>query len=153
MENNSYKKIYFITLCNFWHSWILSYGRSSFFTFLFFMLKISGNRLGEYNKSCSTFHQESNKIDFAFFWVFYDFLGISQVSANSVYYWSSTFPLRPPDFSTPHNNTLPLHIHPWKEVGSRNAALGRRGAAALANAGEPAALPAGEVAGFDYVLT
>jgi hypothetical protein len=85
--------------------------------------------------------------------MFYDFLRILQDSANSVYYWSSTFPLRPPDFSTPHNNTLPLHKRPWKEVGSRNAALGRRGGAAPANAGEPAALPAGEVAGFNYVLT
>jgi hypothetical protein len=38
-------------------------------------------------------------------------------------------------------------------VGSRNATLGRQGGAAPANAGEQAALPAGEVAGFDYVLT
>jgi hypothetical protein len=38
-------------------------------------------------------------------------------------------------------------------MGARNVALGRRGGAAPANAGEPVALPAGEVAGFDYVLT
>jgi hypothetical protein len=44
----------------------LSYGRSRFFTFLFFMLKISRIRLCEYNKSCSIFHNESNKIKFAF---------------------------------------------------------------------------------------
>jgi hypothetical protein len=48
-------------------SWILRYCRSRFFTFLFFMLKILGNKLGEYNKSCRIFHNESNKIDFAFF--------------------------------------------------------------------------------------
>jgi hypothetical protein len=45
-----------------------------FFTFLFFLPKISRNRLGEYNKSCSTLHQESNKIGSAFFCFFYDFL-------------------------------------------------------------------------------
>jgi hypothetical protein len=38
-------------------------------------------------------------------------------------------------------------------MGARSVALGRRGGAAPANAGEPAALPTGEVAGFDYVLT
>jgi hypothetical protein len=52
-----------------------------------------------------------------------------------------------------HRYTPRLHKGPWKEVGSRNAALGRRGGAAPANAGEPVALPAGEVAGLNYVLT
>jgi hypothetical protein len=45
--------------------WILRYHRSRFFTFLFFMLKISRNRLGEYNKRCSAPYQESSKIEFA----------------------------------------------------------------------------------------
>jgi hypothetical protein len=38
-------------------------------------------------------------------------------------------------------------------MGARNVALVRRGGAPPANAEEPAALPAGEVAGFNYVLT
>jgi hypothetical protein len=38
-----------------------------FFTFLFFMLKITRIRPCEYNKSCSTLRQESNEIEFAFF--------------------------------------------------------------------------------------
>jgi hypothetical protein len=46
-----------------------------------------------------------------------------------------------------------LHWGLWKEMGARNVALGRRGGVAPANAGEPAALSVGEVAGFDYVLT
>jgi hypothetical protein len=62
----------------------LIYCRCRFFTFLFFMPKIS--RIGpcEYNKSCSTFHQESNKIEFAFFRYFYSFLEILQKSAKSL---------------------------------------------------------------------
>jgi hypothetical protein len=47
--------------------WILRYHRSRFFTFLFFMPKILGSSLGEYNKSCSAHHQESRKIEFAIF--------------------------------------------------------------------------------------
>jgi hypothetical protein len=45
------------------------------------MLQTSRNRLGEYNKSCSSSHQESRKIEFAFFWFSYGFLEILQVSA------------------------------------------------------------------------
>jgi hypothetical protein len=54
--------------------WILRYHRSRFFTFLFFMQKLSGNSLDKFNKSCSTFHQESKKT-----WVciFLNFLRIS----------------------------------------------------------------------------
>jgi hypothetical protein len=61
------------------------------------MLKISRNRLGEYNKSCSTPHPELRKIEFAFFWFSYNFLGILQVPATWLYYWSFTFPHRPPE--------------------------------------------------------
>jgi hypothetical protein len=50
------------------------------------MPKISTNRLGEYNKGCSAPHQESSKIEFAIFQIFYDFLEILQVSANVLYY-------------------------------------------------------------------
>jgi hypothetical protein len=44
------------------------------------MPKAFGNNLGECNKSCSDPHEESSKIEFAFFGMFYDFLEISQVS-------------------------------------------------------------------------
>jgi hypothetical protein len=70
MDNNLYSKIYFITLCNFWHrnkTWkeiqhiqnldteeleILSYDRFKYFTILFFILKLSRIRPCENNNSC-----------------------------------------------------------------------------------------------------
>jgi hypothetical protein len=51
------------------------------------MLKLSRNSLGENNKSCSTPHQESSKIEFAIFPIFYNFLEILQDSAKHMYYW------------------------------------------------------------------
>jgi hypothetical protein len=45
------------------------------------MLNLSRNSLGEYNKSCSAHHQESGKIEFAIFRIYYDFLEILQISA------------------------------------------------------------------------
>jgi hypothetical protein len=50
------------------------------------MPKQSRNSLGEYNKSCITPHQESSKIEFAIFQIFYNFLEILQESANVLYY-------------------------------------------------------------------
>jgi hypothetical protein len=46
------------------------------------MPKILGNRLGKNNKSCRIFHNESNKIEFAFFLISYDLLRILQDSAK-----------------------------------------------------------------------
>jgi hypothetical protein len=45
----------------------LSYDRSSYFTILFFVLKISRITPCENNKHCSIHHNEPNKIRFAFF--------------------------------------------------------------------------------------
>jgi hypothetical protein len=45
-------------------------------------------------KSCSDFHQESNKIEFAFFWFPYDFLRILQESANRLHYLRICFARR-----------------------------------------------------------
>jgi hypothetical protein len=87
MENNFYKKIYIITLCNFWYRsyswhntqhiqkldteglWILRYSRSRVSTFLFFMQKLSGTGLGKNNKSCRIFHNEPKNIGFSFFMI------------------------------------------------------------------------------------
>jgi hypothetical protein len=63
--------------------WILRYSRSRVFTFLFLMPKILRNSSGKNNKSCRIFHNESNKIWFAFFSFFYDFLGNLQDSEKS----------------------------------------------------------------------
>jgi hypothetical protein len=46
------------------------------------MQKLSGTSSGKNNKSCGIFYHESNKIGFAFFWVFYDFLRNLQVPAK-----------------------------------------------------------------------
>jgi hypothetical protein len=85
MENNFYKKIYNITLCNFWYRsyscpktqniqkldtediWYLRYCRSSFFTFLFFVQNLSETSSDKNHKSCGVYHTKSNKIEFAFF--------------------------------------------------------------------------------------
>jgi hypothetical protein len=40
------------------------------------MQKLSGKSIDKFYKSCSVFHEESNKIEFAFFRCFYDFLWI-----------------------------------------------------------------------------
>jgi hypothetical protein len=65
---------------------MLRYHRSRFFTFLFSMPKIFENILDKFHKSCSSYHQESRKIEFAVFQFFYDFLKILQDSAKSFYY-------------------------------------------------------------------
>jgi hypothetical protein len=172
MENNSYNKIYIITLCNFWYRsypwpntqhiqklatkdlWFLRYHRSRFFTFLFFLPKILGNNLEKYNKSCSSPHQESSKIEFAFFTIFYDFLEILQESAKPFYYWSSHFAPGPLDIFPPSQlypwfaqNTPErfegLQSYPWPWEAARLAGI-QRGRAAL---------PAGEGVGLDHVLT
>jgi hypothetical protein len=50
------------------------------------MPKILGNSLDKFNDSCSTHHQESSKIEFAFFRIIYDLLEILQESAKVFYY-------------------------------------------------------------------
>jgi hypothetical protein len=113
MEKHFYKKIYIITLCKFWHrssTWpntqhiqnlatedlyILRYCRSRVFTFVFVMQKLSGISSGKNNKSCRIFHNESNKIGFAVFWFFYNFLRNLQETAKSLYYLSYPFAVRP----------------------------------------------------------
>jgi hypothetical protein len=138
MEKHFYKKIYIITLCNFWHrsySWpntqhiqklatedlyILRYCRSRFFTFVFFMQKLSGISSGKNNKSCRIIHHESNKICFAFFWFFYDFLRNLQETAKSLYYLSYPFAVRP------SKRSWSLQCGPW-------AAGQRRSGQILAN--------------------
>jgi hypothetical protein len=47
------------------------------------MPKILGTSLEEYNKSCSSPHEESSKIEIKIFRIFYDFQEILQESAKS----------------------------------------------------------------------
>jgi hypothetical protein len=109
MEKHLYKKIYIITLCNFWlrsyswpntqhmqkfdteNLWFWRYCRSSVFTFVFFMQKLKGISSGQNNKSCSIIHHESNKIGFTIFWFICDFLRNLQESGKRQHYWSYRF--------------------------------------------------------------
>jgi hypothetical protein len=79
------------------------------------MPKISRKILGKYNKSCSAPYQESSKIEFAIFRIFYDFLENLQDSAISL--WLLKFPFctrTPRSFTT--FTTIPLVCtkHPRK---------------------------------------
>jgi hypothetical protein len=76
----------------------LRYCRSRFFTFLFFMQKLSVTSSGKNNKSCGIFHHESKKISFAVFCFFYDFLGNLQYSAKHKNYLSYGFTVSPAGF-------------------------------------------------------
>jgi hypothetical protein len=98
------------------------------------MLKISRIGLCEYNKSCISFHNESNKIEFAFFWIFYDFLRILQVSAIHNHYLEIHFaPGALEIFKTLHpcpccalksqqrNGVMQLGPRPWGRHGSADS--------------------------------
>jgi hypothetical protein len=55
------------------------------------MQKLSGTSSGKNNKSCRIFHLQSNKIGFAFFQFYYDFIWILQDSTKQQYYLRITF--------------------------------------------------------------
>jgi hypothetical protein len=61
-------------------SWISSYAKSRFFTFVFFMLKLFQIQPCANNKRGGIYLSEPNKIGLVFFWCFYEFLGILQGS-------------------------------------------------------------------------
>jgi hypothetical protein len=88
------------------------------------MQKLSETSSGKNNKSCSIFHNESNKIKFAFFWIFYDLLCNLQDSENSNTIWDSLLPRGPWKGSGSYKYTLTLRISPQKELRSRNVVLG-----------------------------
>jgi hypothetical protein len=122
----------------------LRYHRSRFFTFLFFMQKLSGNSFGKNNKSYSTFHQESNKISFALLWFVYDFLRNLQVSAKGqTLFKNPTFTQAPgtsqfspihPQFTQNSPRRRKMQLGPWgnrrrssPESGEAGGAPGRKG--------------------------
>jgi hypothetical protein len=99
------------------------------------MQKLSGKGIDKFYKSCSVLHQESNKIGFAIFRVFFristDFLRFStrallfeiRFTQNSLEKKDS-------------QHTLALHKTPLKRKTSCNVALGGGGGAAGRNSGE-----------------
>jgi hypothetical protein len=77
------------------------------------MPKISRNSLDKFNKSCSTIHQESSKIEFAFVRFFYDFLESLHESAKWLYYWRCTFQHRPLEIFKVSRIYPSLAPRPW----------------------------------------
>jgi hypothetical protein len=77
------------------------------------MRKLSRNSLGECNKSCSVPHQESSKIEFAFFRFFYDFLEILQDSAKAATLFKKQLTSRSLELLIPHKNAPGSHKEPW----------------------------------------
>jgi hypothetical protein len=94
------------------------------------MLKISRIRPCEYNNSCSIFHNESYKIGLAFFWIFYDFLRILQVSAKAVTLFKKQLTRRSLELLIPHKSTIGSRFGPCRNLGARNWVPGRQPAAA-----------------------
>jgi hypothetical protein len=118
------------------------------------MSQISGNSLDKFNKSCSALHQESNKIDFAFFLIFLrfsrDFTRISKVTLLLKMHLCNEVPRTFPTITNmPRDRTK----HPGRNWGLAIGSLawGRR--RLRPDSGGPAALLAGEVVGLDHMLT
>jgi hypothetical protein len=81
---------------------------------------VSRNKLDKFNEICSTFHQESNKIGFAYLWFFYDFLHILQESAKLGTLFEIHFVPRSMELLGSYRNALGLHQGPWKDRGALN---------------------------------
>jgi hypothetical protein len=138
MEKHFYKKIYIITLWNFWnrsYSWpntqhiqnlatedlyFSRYCRSRFFTFVFFMQKLTGISSGKNNNSCGIFHHQSNKSCFTFFCFFCYFLCNLQETAKSQVLFKNHFAVRPLRLLDSYTGALILRLTPWKETSPRN---------------------------------
>jgi hypothetical protein len=84
------------------------------------MQKLSGNSLDKYNNSCSVFHQESNKIEFAFFRFSTEFTKISKNCFTIGDYKFQPGPWK--DFGA-HKYTLGSQKRTWKEVAPCNVVL------------------------------
>jgi hypothetical protein len=90
--------------------WILRYCRSRFFTFIFFMQKLSGTSLGKNNKSCSIFTMNPTKLSLHFSEFATIFYAIYKNHQNI----DSLLHQGPWNFSAIHRYALTLHETPWK---------------------------------------
>jgi hypothetical protein len=106
------------------------------FTFLFFMQKVSGNSWGKNNKSCRIFHNESKKIGFAFFWLFYDFLEILQDSAKGQTLFKNKLSQGSLELSRIHRYVPGSRNTPWKDLISCNVTPGGGGRRGSLESGE-----------------
>jgi hypothetical protein len=104
-------------------------------------------------KICSVVHQESNKIRFAFFWFFYDFLQILQDPAKLLYYLRNNFACRLLELLSFHRYAPNSQKLTWKDLVACNVALGLRRRRFRPKSGEPAAQMAREKVGKFTGLT
>jgi hypothetical protein len=118
------------------------------------MPKISGNSLDKFNKSCSALHQESNKIEFAFFRFFLRFSKDFTRIGKSVLLLKVPFCSEVPR-TFPTLIDMPL-VHSWdsgKIWGLAIGSLAWGGGGSGRIPAKTAPLPAGEVVGLDHTLT
>jgi hypothetical protein len=102
------------------------------------MQKLSGTSTGKNNKICVIFHHESNEIEFAFFWFFYDFLRNLQDFAKWLYYLRFTLARRSLE-SFRFLQICPYFVAEPLEIIGAYVALGGRPMRLRPNSGQPAA--------------
>jgi hypothetical protein len=110
------------------HVWILQKHRSRDFTFQFFKQNLKLKSIHMFRESCTFGYTEHNKIGFAIFGFFFDFLRILQGAAETQKGVKILITSRPLEDLKAHNHTLGLRQGPWKFLGPCNAVLkpGRR---------------------------
>jgi hypothetical protein len=121
----------------------LRYSRSSVFTFVFFMQKLTRISSVQNNKSCGIFHHESNKISFTFLRFFCDFLRNLQETAKTQVLFKNHFTCRSLETSDSYEYTLAFAVRPLVLKGASQCDPWRPAGAAPAEIRRPAALGCG----------
>jgi hypothetical protein len=114
-----------------------------FFTFVFFMLKLTGISSGQNNKSCGIFHPESNKIGFTFFRFFCDFLRNLQETAKTQVLFKNHFARRSLETLDSYEYTLAFAARPLVLKGASQCDPWRPAGVAPAEIRRPAVLGCG----------
>jgi hypothetical protein len=104
------------------------------------MQKLSKTSSGKNRKSCSTLHQESKKIGFAFFIILYNCLRILQVSAKHKHYLRIRFVRTSLKVLIPYGYALGLRLGPRKELKPCNVVPRGGGWRGRRNSGEAGGL-------------
>jgi hypothetical protein len=89
------------------------------------MQNLSRTSSGKNNKSFRIFHNKSNKIEFAFLWIFYDLLCILQDSAKSGTLFKRQLTSRSLEILIPHKYTPGSLFRPCRDLGGCNVVPGR----------------------------
>jgi hypothetical protein len=117
----------------------VTYNKSRFLSFLFFMQKLSRKTRVRLYKSCRVFRKESNKIGFTFSDFSMILYGFSKLRPNCNTIEDSHLRIGHWIVSIPYRCTLGLQIGPQKDLRPRNWVLGVVASAARRNLARPAA--------------